>query len=191
MAGIEKIQARNVEYTNTSKNNAKGRTVQQQAEQPKSTEKLTGDSASFIDLLGLYESIVADHNKQAETVEPDGAKEASGAAAGGKAGKAQGKSKQGKKIPPGIAKKSADQLPAGNPWKAVLESREAEAAAVQKAEADKRIKTGVAAIMTQLLSILQELIDEVGIAPAEEAKEAEEQPLEGEEVGNGPTVPSS
>lgn len=36
----------------------------------------------------------------------------------------QGKAKRQGHIPPGLAKKQAEQLPDGNPWKAVLQKQE-------------------------------------------------------------------
>lgn len=42
-------------------------------------------------------------------------------------GKGGGKNKSGKALPPGIAKKQAADLPDGNPWKAALEEKEAQA----------------------------------------------------------------
>jgi hypothetical protein len=52
----------------------------------------------------------------------------------GKAGKGKGKGKDGKKIPPGLAKKDPASLPDGNPWKAVLEEKKAEEEKQQKQE---------------------------------------------------------
>lgn len=51
---------------------------------------------------------------------------------GGSAQGAQGaRPKPGDKIPPGLAKKKSEELPEGNPWKAVLKAKEDEAARQQ------------------------------------------------------------
>ena len=54
---------------------------------------------------------------------------------GGPAQGGQGaKPKPGDKIPPGLAKKKSEELPDGNPWKAVLKAKEEEEAKQQQGQ---------------------------------------------------------
>lgn len=79
-------------------------------------------------------------------------------------GHAHGKGKGGDWIPPGLAKKNAADLPDGNPWKAVLQQREDDAAQqaadAQKAADDQAAQQQQAQqadsqLMAQLMDLMQ------------------------------------